>query len=341
MTPAETATETPAEPTAKPNAESPTESATETEDEPVFNFPRLSTVPCSACTFSPERQRCCSYDSHVKIFYEAGDRATWALGSDWILKDLGPRHANAEALNACFVKENTTIPVPTIIADHKDSGHTLTLMTRIPGEPLNVAWPKLTDSEKEKIAEQTAEYLLQLRALQSDCIKGVGDHPTYSHWLYEEDGQANAPCPFFTSDEETWNGLARRLNPAVPEKARRRLRSYMPPVEPFTFTHNDLTHVNIMVKDGELTGIIDWEGAGYYPVWWQYTSNIITLEGEDDAQWKRLLRKYMPKIDGAYWFWVYYYFLCRKDLESGPAKKFLDQCDESEDSEGEATERED
>lgn len=57
----------------------------------------------------------------------------------------------------------------------------------------------------------------------------------------------------------------------VPEKARQRLQKRMPPAGPFTFTHGDLTNVNIIVKDGHLAGIIDWEVSGFYPVWWEFT----------------------------------------------------------------------
>ena len=39
----------------------------------------------------------------------------------------------------------------------------------------------------------------------------------------------------------------------------------MPPATPYTFTHGDLTSVNIMVENGNLIGIIDWEASGYYP----------------------------------------------------------------------------
>lgn len=39
-----------------------------------------------------------------------------------------------------------------------------------------------------------------------------------------------------------------------------------PVCTPYTFTHGDLNCQNIIVKDGELAGILDWESAGYFPV---------------------------------------------------------------------------
>ncbi|KAI0354179.1 hypothetical protein OH77DRAFT_1426201 [Trametes cingulata] len=38
------------------------------------------------------------------------------------------------------------------------------------------------------------------------------------------------------------------------------------------FTHADLALRNILVKDGRLAGIIDWEFAGWYPQYWERTS---------------------------------------------------------------------
>lgn len=49
----------------------------------------------------------------------------------------------------------------------------------------------------------------------------------------------------------------------------------------YIFTNGDLTHVNIMVKDGNPTSIVDWDRAGYYPVQWEYASAAIRYSKED------------------------------------------------------------
>lgn len=96
----------------------------------------------------------------------------------------------------------------------------------------------------------------------------------------------------------------------VPEKARQRLRERIPPATPYTFTHGDLTSVNIMVEDGNLAGIIDWEGGGYFPVRWEFTSAGISL-GSEDREWKNLLRKHMPDYTEARQFWQDFHFLSK------------------------------
>ncbi|EDP50757.1 hypothetical protein AFUB_070980 [Aspergillus fumigatus A1163] len=127
------------------------------------------TDSCAACSWTSERQKYCNYKSYVKLFYEAGDRGVWSLGSNLILKDRGASLPTFEVPNIQFVQEKTSIPVPTIIESWEEDEHTLILMKRIAGEPLNKAWPNLSMDEKENIARQTADLILYkpLVAVQS------------------------------------------------------------------------------------------------------------------------------------------------------------------------------
>lgn len=97
----------------------------------------------------------------------------------------------------------------------------------------------------------------------------------------------------------------------------------MPSATPYTFTHGDLTNINIMVENGHLIGIIDWELSGYFPVWWEYVCTSVP-DSEEDREWKALLRTYMPDHCSAREFWLDYYYLCR-DLRSERAMKFLEE----------------
>ncbi|RDH37521.1 protein kinase-like protein [Aspergillus welwitschiae] len=283
----------------------------------------MSSTPCTACSWTPERQKYCSYESYLKLFYEAGDRGVWSIGSKVILKDRGSNLPTSEVPNIQFVQEQTSIPVPTVIESWEEGKHTLILMRRIPGEPLSNVWSKLTIDEKNKIAKQTAEYLQQLRTLQSDKIQCLGGRPVFSNFLFKNEGSNEVPRGPFASDDELWAEMERGLNEKIPEAARVRLRQCMPSAMPYTFTHGDLTNVNIMVENGELTGIIDWETAGYFPVWWEYVCTSVP-DSEEDREWKTLLRRYMPDYSVAREFWLEYYYLCR-DLDSERAKKFLER----------------
>jgi aminoglycoside phosphotransferase (APT) family kinase protein len=37
------------------------------------------------------------------------------------------------------------------------------------------------------------------------------------------------------------------------------------------FTHGDLNPRNILVENGKITGIVDWENAGWFPEYWEFS----------------------------------------------------------------------
>ncbi|TFY63573.1 hypothetical protein EVJ58_g3183 [Rhodofomes roseus] len=62
-------------------------------------------------------------------------------------------------------------------------------------------------------------------------------------------------------------------------------------------SHGDLAPHNILVMDGHITGVIDWEAAGWYPEYWEYTTMLkgLQLTAGPDGQivpktaWQRLV----------------------------------------------------
>ncbi|KAK0112734.1 hypothetical protein ONS95_015074 [Cadophora gregata] len=68
--------------------------------------------------------------------------------------------------------------------------------------------------------------------------------------------------------EEIHDGLAKTHqtnNPVLMERKLQELKSRFPDQGPYVLTHTDLSPANVMIKDGEIEAIIDWEWAGYYP----------------------------------------------------------------------------
>ena len=56
----------------------------------------------------------------------------------------------------------------------------------------------------------------------------------------------------------------------VPERALEAFRKRLPKCRLYVLTQWDLNVGNIMVESGRLAGILDWEYAGYFPIWWEY-----------------------------------------------------------------------
>lgn len=62
------------------------------------------------------------------------------------------------------------------------------------------------------------------------------------------------------------------------------------------FTHADLCgdHVFVEPSTGKVTEIIDWEMAGWWPAYWEYTKSLF---GNRDVQWWKAL---VEKVLGPY-----------------------------------------
>lgn len=53
------------------------------------------------------------------------------------------------------------------------------------------------------------------------------------------------------------------------------------------FTHGDLHLHNVIVKDGHVSGIIDWECAGWMPDYWEFA--VILRAFKKTSEWYRLI----------------------------------------------------
>lgn len=177
----------------------------------------------------------------------------------------------AEAAALRFVRENTSFPVPEVYdaymrEDKPDCG--AILMEFIDGDTLHDAWGHLDDTQKESIVAQLKAYLEELRGVKGDFIGSVDG--TYCEDQIFSDNRG-AYGPFKTEDEfreacidamyecsrDHWSETVAEFIRAVP------------PGE-ILLTHNDLHPRNIIVRDGKVAAILDWELAGFYPEYWEY-----------------------------------------------------------------------
>lgn len=250
----------------------------------------------------------------MKIFYGVSHRGVWSLGSNLILKERTIEPPNFESLNIRFLAERTSIPIPKIVEEWQEDNGTYFLLTkRIQGHPLSEIW---------RVAKQTAEYLMQLRELHSSRMECLGGQPLYSAFLFPNGyGIGHGP---FSSDDELWAEMSLALS-NVPEEIRLKLRQRMPSAAPYTFTHSDLINVNIIVDNGNLAGILDWESSGYFPVWWEFTCAGIGL-GHEVKERKELLRKYMPDHNEARNFWLDFFALRKYPNLDERGLSFLKNC---------------
>lgn len=133
------------------------------------------------------------------------------------------------------------------------------IQKRMDGDTLGKVWPTLSHDQKVAIADQVAGICKHLQSITSSSIQRV-ERSVCAPALLFFNSEPRGP---FHSDLELWITISLTLhNPperSFPQKALDGLKKRFPKCAPYVLTHCDLNIGNIMVKDGQLVGILDWE----------------------------------------------------------------------------------
>jgi hypothetical protein len=98
-------------------------------------------------------------------------------------------------------------------------------------------------------------------------------------------------CPY--PDEATFNSsLYFDLIPTTPAPIRTALYKQIRNDHRIVFSHGDFAQHNILVQDGRVTGLVDWEYAGWYPEHWEY---IKFFERPCEKGWKDCAEDIFPE----------------------------------------------
>lgn len=182
----------------------------------------------------------------------------------------------AEASAMRFVAQHTSIPVPKVHCAFEEKGQTYILMERIDGETLARVWGQRSDESRAQILRQLKAIVDELRgipALPKTGVSNVDGGPIFDHRLPRQSSWG----PFQTIQEfhrELRSGIHvgdiedDASSPGVKDMASFHEQAWQCPV----FTHGDLSALNILVRGDEVVGLVDWETAGWYPPYWEYTS---------------------------------------------------------------------
>ncbi|KAK0938548.1 hypothetical protein LTR29_009862 [Friedmanniomyces endolithicus] len=192
----------------------------------------------------------------------------------------GRRVHLTEAATMKFIAENTSIPIPKVYC----SDRAFILMERIHGEEIPTAWKRLQEPGRRKIYGQLRAILQELRSLKPP--PGTGIESCTGGSLYDsriKQCRGTRFGPFKTiQDFHFW--LREGLQPSeiqggeIEDGVERQDLEKMAamqdagPWPPPVFTHADLNPFNILVRDDEVVAVLDWEFAGWYPSYWEYTS---------------------------------------------------------------------
>ncbi|KAI1129807.1 kinase-like domain-containing protein [Nemania abortiva] len=223
----------------------------------------------------------------------------WALGSKRILKSKNwYPGCEIDVENTQYVRTICDdFPMPEILTSWTDKGQFITIQSRIEGIELERAIPSLKKDDLAVIGHQLGQYLLRLRRATDQRMRMLDGRKVIDRRLLKPLPN-DTPHGNVTTDQHVRDELESRIAGKTERRIVLALMKKMPTALPFTYSHSDLHEGNIMVKDGQFVGLIDWELAGFYPVWWDYVNSC------------ELLSDYLPAElrhdDALEWFRVYH-----------------------------------
>ncbi len=158
-----------------------------------------------------------------------------------------------------LVRSHTSIPTPCHINLICTPESSYLLTSRLQGKKAGICLDGCSDDDTATMVEDLRHYVTQLRAIK----KRVNSEYAITNAIGE------ACLDYRISDRE--------VGPFANEQAFNEfLRLGVEPElvhgggHEIVFTHGDLNMRNILVKDGRISGIVDWENAGWYPEYWEY-----------------------------------------------------------------------
>lgn len=163
------------------------------------------------------------------------------------------------------------LPVPRVIDSIAIEGQTFTLMTRIPGELLIDKFEGMSDTQLDCVVRDVFAVLHSLWTLQQptqDAGKVM---------LSASGHGIPSPAQLFDELEGPYDSIlacyvhmsSHLVDSEAELKQLYTTASQALMADAIVYVHADLRSHNILVKDGRLSGIIDWENSGWLPRHWQ------------------------------------------------------------------------
>ncbi|KAM5447492.1 hypothetical protein MaudCBS49596_006003 [Microsporum audouinii] len=202
------------------------------------------------------------------------------------------RNIENEANALLLVEKYTSINAPRLIGSATVDHFTgYILMTRIFGDPLSHVHYLTTWEERKQIGKDLAKWIAEMRRIPNkskfliaDTLGGpISDH-RFSEELW---GPFNKVSDF--TDRLTRDVFSKKPRHETP------LSYLYERKHDVCFTHSDLHISNLYVTRGRLTGIVDWENAGFKPEYWEFTRSLWTCAGSYSRKYM-----YMSAFDGKY-----------------------------------------
>ncbi|ESZ92545.1 kinase domain-containing protein [Sclerotinia borealis F-4128] len=227
------------------------------------------------------------------ILYQYGNRSIKRLPDGLVLKS-GPSIRLAEAA-AMDLAAKHGLPVPKshgVCEPDQENGRRLgwIKMDFVEGTALEDVWADLNKQEKLDICHQLRDILIKMRTIEPPTQGTINscDNSSIKDGRNISDYQGG---PF--KNETEFNEFILDFGARPPVALEQAIRNRMPTGHRTVLTHCDLSPRNIMVRDGKITGLIDWEDGGFFPEYWEYVKFFEAFTKHRD--WKDYSDEIMPQ----------------------------------------------
>lgn len=218
--------------------------------------------------------------------YPGGSLPVYAIG-DLVLKLFPPVHVEEMPVEAgvlAAVRGRLPVPTPGVHAAGTFERWGYVLMDRMPGVPLSTCWSSLGTAERDSIADQLGEAVAALHAVPI---------PAIDDWWPER-------WPEFVAGQIAGCAGRHRALGLAPEWVAQ-IPGFLAGIplggERPVLLHTEIMNEHLLVEDGRLTGLIDFEPAMRGAPEYDFVGPAVFLADGDARFYGRLLRAYGIKPD--------------------------------------------
>lgn len=193
------------------------------------------------------------------------------LSSNFLAKYYNPDEVE-DMIHATDIACRLGIRTPTTKRIIRNGPDAYCVMDRIPGRTLEELWPSLSWFNTIKLAFQLRRFVQHLRSITSPVAGSLATGECRSFWLEDRYGLPIRCGPrdmeyffgFWTNFTSMRKAIQTADQPIIPTQ--------ILPAEPFVFTHHDLAPRNILLSPSGELWLLDWDYAGFYPIYFEYAA---------------------------------------------------------------------
>ncbi|KAI1420745.1 kinase-like domain-containing protein [Xylaria sp. FL1777] len=209
----------------------------------------------------------------------------------------------AQGQNMIFARRYLNNLVPRVLAIYQKTGPMLSTITYIVmeyfhGRQLDEAWSTLDNLKRLQVVNVLRDALQLIRSIPPPNYFGGLEMTQLIDDIFYTMHPTPAKNGPFKTEKELVHGMILCYRDQIGHRLGHRADYFSRVLPQFlkgngkpVFTHGDLQRKNIMIGSRGEIAILDWDLAGWYPVWWEYA--IMT---EGCGNWKDDWHEYIPKI---------------------------------------------